>query len=489
MGRVARFALGLVALALLVGIALWAELRLPRALEPEATEFELANVTAVIPGVARWEHATLHVRDGRIERIVLPAPNEEPRADGPYAGRYVLPGLIDLHSHLPPDNPLRLTPYYSLLYLAFGVTTIRDVGDIDGTAVPAARAGIESGRFPGPRLFACGPFVSGGPATWPNSVVLEGPEDAEPAVAELAARGSDCVKAYEGLTRDELAALVAAGEQHGLPVLGHVPAELAYEEAGLPDVHHLLGVAPPESLGGSDLLTRVSDWDAVDARRRDEVVEATVAQRIANTPTLVATHRVMLYEDYEAARQDPIVRLLPRLYRDAIWHPDYGIARNVGPDVLEQLRDANAKKLDLVGRLHGAGAELRLGSDASTPFVVPGASLHEEMRLFVEAGMTPEQVWAIGTWKAGRALGDPLLGTLQAEAPADLLVFREDPTRDLAALASLEAVVAAGRLYPKAEIDAQVELYRQHYAKPILDWVSVWMTRWTLSRIVAEESE
>ena len=90
-----------------------------------------------------------------------------------------MPGLVDLHAHLPPDNALRLTPLAGLLYLAHGVTSIRDAGDIDGTAIPAARRAFADGHHPGPRVFACGPFVGGGPPRWRNTIVLERPEDAE----------------------------------------------------------------------------------------------------------------------------------------------------------------------------------------------------------------------------------------------------------------------------------------------------------------------
>src|SRR5262249_20569650 len=144
---------------------------------------------------------------------------------------FVVPGLVDLHAHLPPDNALRLTPHAGLLYLAHGVTSIRDAGDIDGTAVPAARRDFTHGQFPGPRVFACGPFVGGRPARWKNTVILDRPEDAEAVVAKIAADGYDCVKSYDGLDVARIRAIEAAADRHGLAVIGHVPEGLAYEEA------------------------------------------------------------------------------------------------------------------------------------------------------------------------------------------------------------------------------------------------------------------
>jgi hypothetical protein len=111
---------------------------------------------------------------------------------------YVLPGLADMHAHLPPRNPLKLTSYFLLLNLAHGVTSIRDAGDLDGTSLIGQReATVEN--YPGPRVFPCGPFVSAGVRKWANTVLLTGPGDAERAAAQLKADGFHCIKAYDGL--------------------------------------------------------------------------------------------------------------------------------------------------------------------------------------------------------------------------------------------------------------------------------------------------
>jgi imidazolonepropionase-like amidohydrolase len=488
--RTLRIAIGVVALLLLAVVVLWVELQPPPPLQASATTFRLADVTAVIPGVARWEHSTVSVRDGRIEKIELrrPEPPEE-GSPSPYRGGFVLPGLIDLHTHLPPSNRLQVTPYFSLLYLAFGVTSIREVGDLDGTAVPAARQGIESARFPGPRIFACGPYVAGGAPRWPNTVVLRSPEEADAVVSELKEAGFDCVKAYDDLTFEQIRALVAAGKKHDLPVIGHVPTSLAYERSGVPEVQHFLGVPEPASLDRDHLLERLSNWEDVDDARLDRIVDATLALHIVNTPTLVFTQQLLLYEDYEATSRDPTLSLMPRMYRDGVWHPVHGLPyyRGLSSNDFSRLRDALAKKKKLLRLLHRAGARLQMGTDTPAPFVVPGASLQLEMQIFHEAGMTPEEVWAIATWKAGRALGEPLLGSLQAGAPADLLVFREDPTRDLRAMDTLEAVVVQGHLYPKETLDAKVEAYQRHFEGAIVAPVSVLAARMLLPRMVQRD--
>jgi imidazolonepropionase-like amidohydrolase len=443
----------------------------------------------VVPGEARVRELALEVADGRIVRIAA-APGGASSEVVDYAGAYVLPGLVDLHTHLPPDTALDLTPYACLLYLRFGVTSVRDAGDVDGTAVPAARTGIREGRFPGPRVFACGPFIGGEPARWANTVVLGGPEDAETAVERVKAAGFDCVKSYDELELAEIRAVQAAADRHGLAMIGHVPAALAYEEALVPDVQHFFGVPEPRSLAGNDVRSRVAGWQDVDDARLERIVAATLAHGIVNTPTLVSSQRLLLYSDREAAVADPLVRLLPRLYRDVVWHPTEGLPfyRDLPPEFFAQLRDSLAKKKELVRRLHAAGAELRIGTDVQQPFVVPGASVHEEMRLFAEAGVPLDEVWAIATRQAGEALRVPGLGTIAEGAPADLVLFREDPTRDLAALDTIEAVVAQGRLYRREDLDAAVAAHQARFEGFVFDRLSVAAARRILRASVKRES-
>lgn len=467
-------------LALTIGYV-WYEFQPPAPMQAAAmAEVTLAGVTIVNPAQQRLENQRLRLSDGVIQQIEAagdqPDPGEETAR---YRGAFVLPGLIDMHTHLPPDTPLNMTGFACFLYLAHGVTTIRDAGDLDSTAVPAARRGIDNGDFPGPRIFACGPFVGGAPARWANTLIIEKPEDAAPAVARIKEAGYDCVKAYDELTVEEIRAVKAAAEQHGLPVIGHVPARLGYEEALLPEVQHLFGVPEPQNLARDHIVNRIADWDDVDSTRLDLIVETTLEHGIVNTPTLVLNQQLLRYLDYEDALTDPTIRLAPRLFREVVWHPEEGVPlyRNLPDDVLARLGRAHEKKKELVRRLHEAGAALLIGTDVPQPFVVQGASVHQEMRIFNEIGMTPEEVWAIATWKAGRALGQPMLGTIQEGAPADLLIFREDPTQDLEALETLEAVIAQGRLYSREVIDATLATYQAHFDGTVFDAVSVALTR------------
>jgi hypothetical protein len=157
-----------------------------------------------------------------------------------FSGSYVLPGLIDMHVHFPyaPDQPL-----FALLFLAHGVTTVRDTGNFDGQ-IWTMRQAITAGTYPGPRIFACGPLLDGEPPLWPGSRVVQDTADAQRAVAERVAEGADCVKVYSNLAPEGLAAIEAAAAAHQLPVIDHVPVAVPFEAAHLADVQHLTGVLP-----------------------------------------------------------------------------------------------------------------------------------------------------------------------------------------------------------------------------------------------------
>jgi imidazolonepropionase-like amidohydrolase len=457
-----------------LGAAVWWILRPPAPLALPEQGAVLDDVTLIRPGEGREEHRRLVVRGGTIEAIEEASPGTA----GRWAGRYVLPGLNDLHVHFPPASPLRQAELFAFLFLVHGVTGVRDAGDVDGTATEPARRGVAEGRFPGPRVLACGMFVDGDPPLWKNTLPARTPAEGRAAVETVAARGFDCVKAYNELDVETLAAVREAAHARGLPVIGHVPRRVSYEEARLDDVQHLTGVAPVRdpSLRFPFVLRA---WDDFDDARLEAVIEATLRAGSANTPTLVTVDRLIASEDFERVRAEADVQLLPRMFRDVVWAREGGtsVAGGLGSEDFAMLRRAFAAMKRTLRRMHERGVKLHTGSDTLIAFVVPGASLHRELRIWVEAGLTPEAALAASTRASAAALGVPGLGELRAGAPAELLVLREDPTVSLDALDTLEAVVRDGRLYPREALDAQLARYRAHFDSALYDAIVVPLVR------------
>jgi hypothetical protein len=421
--------------------------------------------------VAGVPDRTVSIRHGAIVEVRDPEPGDDRR----FAGCFLTPGLIDSHQHLPPDNALRLTGLFCLLHLLHGVTTVLEAGDGDGTGVPAARRLFARGIVPGPRVVACGPFIARPPREWQNTIVLEDPVSYAAIVQAAIDRGAQMIKLYEGLTREDIAGLSAAAAERGMRAIGHVPAGLDMEDAGVAEVQHFFGVPTGESRNhATDLLSRLADWRAVDERRLDAVVEASVSKGIAHTPTLAVTDGLLRREEPDVAEP-----FLPRFYPDVVWSREIGIVswRNLTQADIALLRDSLARKLELLARLHRAGVPLYLGTDVQQPYVPPGASLHREMELFASAGIPAADIMEIATARSGERLGIPGLGTVAPGAPADLLLLDRDPAEDLSALSSLRAVVAGGRLLEIETLRAAVERQRRYYRSALVDRASTMLAR------------
>ena len=480
MRRILLIALGLL---LLVGAWAWWSLRPPAPLPVPPRGALLEDVAVVNPGGERLAHRTVRVDGAAIASI------EAASGGGAYAGRTVLPGLVDMHVHFPPPTGLGQTELFAFLFLLHGVTTVRDAGDVDGTATAPARDGTREGRFPGPRVFACGHFLDGPQPLWPNSIVIRNADEARAAVQRVAAEGFDCVKVYDQLPAEALVAVREEAAKHGLPVIGHVPRAVSYLEARLDDVQHLTGVG--RAAGDQRPFPEVLDGPGLSDAAVAELAQRSAELGIANTPTRVTLERIYSTRDLAAARRSPGAQLLPRLYRDVIWSPEGSrLLRDLDTADYALLAKAMERGPRMIRALHAAGARLYTGTDVLNPFVVPGESLHRELQIFVEAGLTPEEAWIAATSAPGELLGRrglANLGVLAPGAPADLLVFRDDPTRDLAALGTLEAVIADGRLYTREALEAQLARYRAYADGWLFDRVSVAVTRRVLARMFDEK--
>jgi hypothetical protein len=417
--------------------------------------------------MARQMECRVVIQGDRISRI-----GREPDDSGPFAGAYALPGLIDMHVHIPP--PAReLT---NLLFLAHGITTVRETGDADGTTW-RGRVRIGAGQVPGPRIFTSGPVLDGEPPFLPTSWPVRDREDAWEAVAALAAQGADFVKVHHRLSSGALAGIRKAAEMHGLRVVGHVPSAVSFDEAGIWDVQHLDGLVPyPE--GDETPVDYQRRWLALDPRAIARYVHTSAEQGLAHTPTLVSGESLVRLVE-PGGPDEPAAWLMPRYYRDGAWDRErMPLFQRFSDEALALMRQGLVRSQMIVVALHEAGVRLHLGTDtAGMPFVVPGASLWGEMGLMAGAGLPLADIWEAGTHGAGHSLGIEGLGRVVEGAPADLLLFREDPSHDLAALSSLQAVVADGRLYTCEALEQALERHRNRFERPLYDWLTVGLTR------------
>ncbi len=478
----------ILALALgFVGFVKWS-LRPPRPLVPPGRSFVLTGVTIVNPGVDRLQHKTLIVREGRIAKIEDKVPADAGIVAARYAGYYVLPGLIDMHVHTPPPPANTDRQYFYLEYLVNGVTTIRDTGN--SGFMLRDRIETADGQVAGPRIFTCGPYLDGVPPVWQFSQEVRDQGDADRVVDRLAANGADFIKVYDRLTPDALEAIESAARRHNLPVVGHVPELVAFENAHIDDVQHLTGVPDVPLRIYPDVTSlyaaRANGWSALDDRRIRFVVETSLRQHIAHTPTIVANDRISRLFNFNEQLIDPVASVLPHWYPEIVWPTFFTGTGGVPGELQQAMRVMHAqipKMKTVVRRMHEAGVTLHLGTDTLNPFIVPGESLHEEMQNFADAGFSPDQVWRAATAGNGEGLPLPDLGILKAGAPADLLIFRNDPTRSLDAFDSLSAVVVDGRFYFRSQLDDAILRYHRRFDSSLYKFATMTVMRGVMRRV------
>lgn len=457
-------------------------LRAPRPRPSPERGVELSRVHLVEPGGERSGPVRVRVVEGRIAEIG-PAGSGEP--DDPLQDAYLLPGLTDMHIHFPITGFPGDDAYTALLLLRHGITTARLTGGVAPEDTREWNDRITAGEAPGPRFFSCGPIVDGPDPLVPGNRSIRGATEAREVVSELAERGVHCIKAYDRLDFETTTALRQAAQAAGLPLIGHTPQALAFGEPVLDDVQHLRGVHPPfegESLVYPQFLRA---WHRLDDAWLAHVVETSLREGIAHTPTLVSTEAIVVSHDWARWRESTAMQLYPPHLADGIFSGEVGFnpGRFASEADIAMVNEARHQMARTVHALHAAGVPIHTGSDANVPNLVPGPSLHRELALLVEAGLSPEEAIAASTRTSTRSLGLEFPGEIRVGAPADFVLYAEDPTQDIGALDSMLAVVRDGRLYSRQDLDERIGRYADHYSSPLYAGFVMPTLRWVLAEV------
>ncbi|HEY0482376.1 MAG TPA: amidohydrolase family protein [Kofleriaceae bacterium] len=417
-------------------------------------------------------HHTVVVRGDRIIAVApsasLPVPAGTTAIDG--TGKWLMPGLADMHVHAFRDDDLTL-------FLAAGVTTIRNMFGSEQHL--AWRSDIAHGTRLGPTIVTAGPIIDGDPPVWPGSTVLVDPADADKVVAAQKAAGYDFLKSYSRLSRPAYEALAAAGKRAGMAVAGHVPEAVGLDgalAAHQRSIEHLDGyllamVAEGVPLPESRPARLRATLAALDPSRLPGAVARTLAAGTWNCPTLVVLDRFAALDDVAALRRRVawLDKVPPAIV--AMWDPkqDFRLQSYTAED-FQTLRAANAQRARVFAALAAANAPILVGTDTGNPFVIPGAALHEEIELMVAAGMPRPRVLRAATADAARYLGAPHeAGVVEVGARADLVLVATDPlTAPLPAVP--DGVLVRGRWLPRADLEARLaDITRRAAAPPAKD--------------------
>ena len=419
-------------------------------LDAQSPAFELAIRRArVVHGDGRVTPlATVFVASGRIARIdTTPEAARVPaRRSIDADGSTLIPGLIDAHVHL--------APWAEPLLLKHGVTSVRDVHNAPGTILPLARGDAPSR----PRVVAAGAMLDGPGSAWPDAIVVADPASVRRAVRQQVEDGAALIKVYTRLSSSTIAAVVQEARARGVPVAAHLGRATAVEAAvaGVASIEHLSGVAEAAS-GDPHSLTRAHDdflggwtafelaWLRLTPAALDRVGRALADRGVVLVPTL-ALHEAFSRLDEAGLRDDPSLAGVPDAVLDGAWDPDDIMRRaRWTPATLAQFRQVLPLLQRFVARYVQLGGRIAAGTDTPQQFVVPGASLHRELELYVDGGLTPAQALRAATVDAADLLGIAArTGTVEAGKDADLVLLDGDPLEDIRATRAIRHVLRGG---------------------------------------------
>lgn len=395
-------------------------------------------------GAAPISDAALVIHKGRIvaagPRSKVRIPRHSHIVDG--SGKTILPGLWDMHAHFEQVE-------WGPIYLAAGVTTVRDCGN-EFEFITAVRDAVAQGRGLGPRLLLAGIVDGSGPLALGVERV-DTPEQARYWVDRYHTAGFQQMKIYSSVKLEELKTVADEAHRLGMTVTGHVPEGLtAFQtvEAGQDQINHIPYILDimhdpfPKEMSRPDRMKALAalDLDSDNARK---------ALTFLKDHHTVVDPTMALFELFTATTAKPPASFEPGVNK-------------IAPELAEQLTDVEPpndrsalreqvfqKELATVGALHRAGIPVVAGTDQA----VPGHSLHREIELYVEAGFSPMEAIQAATIVSARAMGlDKETGTIQKGKRGDVILIDGDPLADIRNTRNVEYVITNGVMYHTPEL-------------------------------------
>ena len=400
------------------------------------------------------------------------------RIDG--TGRYLIPGLWDMHAHLHlSGNP---TGVEMPLLIAHGVTGVRVMGsdrpNVDSTKTPGLdqhrdwQARIAAGTLTGPRLLSLASWAVNGTSgigeSMPRFYRATTRQEGQELARFFKARGFDFIKIYNNVSREGYLGLVEEARRLGLPFAGHEPTTLSAIElsnAGQKSLEHsrifLLNCFP-----GADSMRKGQLQISPTLRRRRMVDEydpkicAEVFQTFAKNGTYITpthgTRKMDAFADNPGYRRDSDMKYIP-LPQQMNWllDADRMVAADSSAAGRRSYMDFYRKGLELTNAAYRAGVPVMLGTDSGDSFIVPGEGVHDELGELVAAGLSPAEALRAATLSGARYLGRTSdFGTVAVGRVADLVLLDANPLDSIGNSRRIHAVVFNGRVLDRRTLDS-----------------------------------
>ncbi|MGY2131907.1 amidohydrolase family protein [Hymenobacter sp. HD11105] len=433
------------------------------------------NVIDVVAGTVQTDQDVV-ISNGliqRIERTKNAPQNATTRIDG--KGKYLLPGLWDMHVHFRGGDTLteenkNLLP----LFLAHGITTVRDAGGDLTPAVYTWREQINSGQLAGPRIFTSGPKIDGPKGTWPGSLPVETPAQVSAALDSLQKLRVDYVKIYEStISGDAFLNTISEAEKRGLKTTGHMPYSVTLREAserGLDATEHLYYVFKACSSREDSITTAVRNslltnkplglfavlprvYNTYDPAAAAAIFKTMATRKTAVVPTLFIQKTLAEITENDHARDSMLAYISPKI--QATYMRRYNSAKQQSKSGVEFGKKLSAKFMTMMPQMQAAGVTILAGSDSGpfNSFVYPGSSLQGELALLVKAGLTPAQALRTATINGATFMGvADQSGSIATGKHADLVLLTQNPLADISNIKKIDAVITRGKVHSAQEL-------------------------------------
>jgi imidazolonepropionase-like amidohydrolase len=455
--------------ALLLGIGL-----IPSIAASEHADVLVRNATVVDVIEGRLlEKQDIAVRDGRVVAIQTAAASSawEAQETVDAAGKFAIPGLWDMHVHFGGGEALiednrNLLP----LYVAHGVTAVRDAAGDLSASVLQWRAEIAAGKTLGPMIFTSGPKIEGRGSIWPGDTEVGTLDEIVAALERLREAKADFVKITDDKLSPELFMVaLAEARKRGFRTSAHIPMAITIEEAsaaGLSSIEHMAYAYKAGSTKEREIaqrfrageLTSQQAWAQLEATFDRATAAAAYARLAAHgtavTPTLNGS-RVIAYLDQDDHRDDEYLKYIgPGLQATYAWRVERAAKEDAA--AIRRRHERYERIASVLPLLQEAGVKILAGTDAGflNSFNYPGVGLHEELAVFVRTGLTPLQALRAATINGAEFMQRAdVSGSIAVGKVADVVLLDANPLQSIDATRRIDAVILRGRLYSRDELD------------------------------------
>jgi Amidohydrolase family len=450
----------------LVGALVWfGSVLVPRS-AAQNTSIYITHVTVIDTESGKAPHnQTVIISGERISAVQDSRATAIPRTakviDG--SGKYLIPGLWDMHVHGTEfDGTLPL-------YVANGVTGVREMWGPDDAN--KFRAELAAKHLIAPHIYLGSPIVDGKPPVFPDSVSVANADEARRVVDEQKQKGADFIKVYSFLSREAYFAIVDEARRQNIPVAGHIPNRVSLWEATAAKqrtIEHLFGMelacsnrekelrpkfltADPTKKEWDPLLLEA--WQSYSKARCQRLFTELKKNRTWPVPTLVVRHSFGLLND-PTFTSDNRVRYFSGEFRDWVAGKLDARMKESSAADFAVMRQTYTEESRVTGELFRAGVPMLAGTDVGNPFCFPGFSLHDELALMVESGVTPLAALQMATRNPAQFMqATNKYGSVTPGKVADLVLLDADPLEDIHNTTKIAAVFLSGKEFNRAALN------------------------------------